>query len=250
MEQFRNAYHSHEHSVYQVLNLIYGYDDFLDSIGSVADMGCGSGLDCQWWATLENKEDTPEPYNYQVYGIDIDKKKSTVEPTENLIFIEGDFETAVLPERVDLIYCHDAFQYALNPLNTLRVWNQQMNLNGMLVIAYQQPQSHVMNRWTQYTQSGCYHNHSFGTLLYMLSISGFDCRDAYFYKQRNNPWLYAAVYKNDENFLDPRTTTWYDLADKKIVNDTVAQSVQQYGYLRHEEIFYPWLDKDFHYIED
>ena len=250
MEQFRNAYHSHEHSVYQVLNLIYGYDDFLDSIETVADMGCGSGLDCQWWATLENKEDPPEPYNYRVYGVDIDINRVTIEPTKNLQLIQGDFETVELPERVDLVYCHDAFQYALNPLQTIQHWNQQLNTNGMLVIAYQQPQSYILNRWSQRTLSRCYYNHNFGSLLYMLSISGFDCRDAYFLKKANNPWLYAAVYKNDENFLDPRTTTWYDLVDKKIVNDSVAQVIQSTGHLKHEEIFYPWLDKDFHYIQD
>lgn len=250
MEQFRNAYHSHEHSVYQVLNLIYGYDDFLESIETVAVMGCGAGLDCQWWATLENKEDPPEPYNYRVYGVDIDINRVTIEPTDNLQLIQGDFETVALPERVDLIYCHDAFQFALNPLQTIRHWNQLLNVNGMLVIAYQQPQSYVMNRWNSQTMSGCLHNHTFGTMLYMLALSGFDCRDAYFYKQPNNPWLYAAVYKNDEKFLDPSTTTWYDLCEKRVVNDSVIESVRRYGHLKMGEIFYPWLDKDYHYAQD
>lgn len=249
MEQFRNAYHSHEHSVYQVLNLIYGYDDFLESIASVADMGCGSGLDCQWWAQLENSQDPPEPYNYRVYGVDRDINQFRAEVTENLQLIQGNFETAVLPEKVDLIYCHDSFQYALDPLNTLRVWNQQMNTNGMLIIAYQQPQAYVLNRWSNRTLPGCLYNHNFGTMLYMLSISGFDCRDAYFYKQPNNPWLYAAVYKNNENFFDP-TISWYELAERRVVNDSVAESVLKYGHLRLEEIFYPWLDKDYHYIQD
>ena len=35
---FRNAYESHEHSL-QVLDLIYGYDSFLDSLSRVADFG-------------------------------------------------------------------------------------------------------------------------------------------------------------------------------------------------------------------
>ena len=40
---FRNAYESAEHSR-QILDLIFGYDSFLDSLSVVADFGCGAGL--------------------------------------------------------------------------------------------------------------------------------------------------------------------------------------------------------------
>ena len=48
---FKNAYASHDHSR-GILDLIYGYDSFLDSLSIVADFGCGAGLDAEWWATL------------------------------------------------------------------------------------------------------------------------------------------------------------------------------------------------------
>ena len=53
---FRNPYESHDHSLH-TLELIYGYDSFLDSLTRVADIGCGSGFDAQWWATLETRDD-------------------------------------------------------------------------------------------------------------------------------------------------------------------------------------------------
>ena len=68
MALFKNPYYSHEHSL-EVLNLIHGYDSFLDNIRSVADMGCGAGLDVQWWATLATRDDPPEPRNYKVYAV-------------------------------------------------------------------------------------------------------------------------------------------------------------------------------------
>ena len=49
MAPFKNAYESHDHSL-DVLNLLYGYDSFLDSLTTIADMGCGVGYDSQWWA--------------------------------------------------------------------------------------------------------------------------------------------------------------------------------------------------------
>ena len=69
MEQFKNALESHDHCR-QILDLIYGYDSFLDSLSVIADFGCGDGLDVEWWATLETRDDPPEPRDYKVYAVD------------------------------------------------------------------------------------------------------------------------------------------------------------------------------------
>jgi DNA-binding transcriptional regulator WhiA len=50
-----------------VLDIISAYDDFMDSITVIADMGCGSGLDIEWFATLCDRDDPPRPYNYVCY---------------------------------------------------------------------------------------------------------------------------------------------------------------------------------------
>ena len=47
---FRNEEESHQHSL-QTLNQLYEYDDFMMSIKTVADLGCGTGKDLIWWAT-------------------------------------------------------------------------------------------------------------------------------------------------------------------------------------------------------
>lgn len=49
MNIFKTDQDSHAHSL-QTLNLIANYDDFMDSIRVIADMGCGSGADINWWA--------------------------------------------------------------------------------------------------------------------------------------------------------------------------------------------------------
>ena len=55
MALFKNGYDSHQHSL-EVLNLLYGYDSFLDNLKVIADMGCGRGYDAQWWAQLTTRE--------------------------------------------------------------------------------------------------------------------------------------------------------------------------------------------------
>ena len=247
MTQFANHYISHEHSL-EILNLLYGYDSFLDSLSVIADMGCGSGLDAQWWATLETRDEPVEPRNYKVYAVDRDLSRvdDDVRQTPNISWLEYDFEQeSILPQKVDLMWTHNAFQYAVNPLVTLANWNKQINTNGMLVMAIPQSINYIYGKINFRTDSHVYYNYSIANLVYMLAVNGFDCRDAYFYKNVESNWLYLAVYKSMEP-MDPKTTSLHDLADKGLLHDSILNSLNKYGYINHDDIVYPWLDKDFY----
>ena len=82
-----------------------------------------------------------------------------------------------------------------------------------------------------------------------MAVNGFDCRDAYFLKKKENPWLHACVYKSPHEPMDPTKTTWYDLIDKGLINESMKNCMLKYGEMRQEEIYYAWLDRDFHLIE-
>lgn len=249
MAQFKTPHDSHLHSR-KVLDLLYGYDSFLDSIESVADFGCGFGLDTQWWATLETRDDPPEPRNYKVYAVDRNIKTldANIAKLPNVIPMEVDFDGNDwgVSTPVDFIWSHDTFQYITDPLTTLKTFNSQLNENGMLLMMFPQSQFYEYNRLHNHSYNGCYYNHNVVNLMYMLAVNGFDCRDAYFYKEHNDPWLYAAVYKSNIPPMDPKITTWYKLAELNLLNDSVVNSINKYGYVKQEEIIVAWLDKDFH----
>jgi hypothetical protein len=84
----------------------------------------------------------------------------------------------------------------------------------------------------------------------MLAVNGFDCKDAYFYKNMNDPWLYAAVYKSGHAPMDPHKTSWHDLVDMELVNDSIKQSLNKNNYVRQEDILTTWLDKGFYRIRE
>ena len=251
MALFKNPYLSHEHSL-EVLNLLYGYDSFLDSLTSIADMGCGSGLDAEWWASLMTRDEPSEPRNYTVYAIDQDLTK--IDPdiltrNPNIIPIERNFEERAVPRQVDLIWSHDSFQYALDPFKCLRTWKDTLQENGMLILTV--PQGTYVNNSSLIVEqhNHQYYNYNILNLIYMLAISGFDCRDAYFYRRRNTPWLYAAVYASGHKPLTQQAT-WYDLADRNLVNDSVINSVNRHGHAKLEDLVVTWLDKDYYKITD
>jgi len=164
--------------------------------------------------------------------------------------VTGNFEQRLIPRDIDFIWCHDAFQYIINPLETLRVWNQNMSRDGMLLLSVPQHQSHEYNRPVTRSYNGCYYHYNACNLMYMLAVNGFDCRDCYISKDINDPWLSIAVYKSHVEPMDPATTSWHDLALAGLLNDSVVASLTQYGHVRQEDMIFKWFDKDWNYVRD
>jgi hypothetical protein len=121
-----------------------------------------------------------------------------------------------------------------------------MNVDGMLILILRQNIAYEYNRLQQRGYNWQYYNHNLINLVYMLAVNGFDCRDAYAKKEENNPWLHLAVYKSPNPPQDPAVTSWFDLADQGMLNDSIVQSLNRYSYVKQEDIVYPWLDKDFY----
>jgi len=253
MGLFKNAQESFDHTQF-VRDLIFQYDSFLDSLEVVADFGCGEGLNVEWWANLLTRDDPPEPRNYICYAVDVNvsRIKPHIASMPNVKIIQENLEHTdrIIPRQIDLIWCHDVFQYMTNPMGTLMRWNEMMSVNGMLFLSIPQSTYYQYNRLQTLSHNGCYFNHNVVNMMYMLAVNGFDCRDAYFYKKENDPWLYIAVYKSDILPLNPQTTSWHDIIELNLVNDSVSDCMNKYGYIKQDEIITTWLDKDFHKINE
>ena len=250
MALFKNPQESHAHSL-TVLNTLREYDTFLESLTVIADMGCGAGLDAEWFATLTTRDDKPEPLNYVVYAVDQNIKQLEIDTkaNKNIVPMEGNFESRIIPRQVDLIWAHDSFQFARDPFRTLSEWKKTMSVNGMLILSIPQTTywDSRIGKLVVGVHSGQYYSYNILNLMYMLAISGFDTRDAFFYRDPNGPWLYAAVYASPDGPLDQHAT-WHDLAERYLINDSVINSVNQYGYARLEDVVVRWFDKNFYQI--
>ena len=247
---FRDAQESHRHAL-QTLNTLYEFDDFMLSIGTLCDMGCGEGLDLAWWAGRTTRElDNPKPLDIKCTGVDLVNRSKTIENLRGVRYIQQDFEKElpIGPRRFDVIWCHDAFQYATNPLNTLRLWNEQINTNGMLYICVPMHINNVQGRWSMEAWNQEYFSWTPLSLIYALAVNGFDMRDAYMYKAPSDPWLHAVVFKSNLEPMDPKTTTWHDLSSAGLLHDTVMASIQTFGRPVQNHIVYPWLDHENHYF--
>jgi len=241
---FTSDIHSHQHAL-KTLNTLYEFDDFMMSIGTLIDLGCGTGQDLKWWATRTTRElGNPQPLNIKCTGIDI--VPSQVEKAHpNIKFIQRVIETQLDlgQKKFDVLWCHDTFQYLLNPLQTLKNWRNLSADGGMLCLVLPQTTNLKFNYQEFDQPNGVYFNWTMVSLIHSLAVTGWDCAGGFFLKQPDDVWLHAIVYKSDQEPLDPRTTTWYELAERGLLPNSAAASVNRHGYLRQRDLVLPWLDK-------
>lgn len=252
MAAFSTDQASHEHSL-RTLNALFEYDDFMMSIDSVVDMGCGGGLDLEWWATRCTRDEPPKPLNIRCQGIDLRPNLSLTTRYRNLQFQPHNFEDAFVKlkqREFDVIWCHDSFQYCLQPLQTLAMWWHLLTPGGMLVLILPQTTNIMHNQQQFYQTSGCYFHYTMPSLIHMLAVSGFDCLGGFFLKEAQDPWLHAIVYKSDQEPKDPRGTSWYDLLETGLLPESVQDSVMRRGFLHQQDLILPWVDKGIRSMRD
>lgn len=242
--KFRNPQESHQHSL-QTLMEFYRHDDFMESIASVLDLGCGQdALDLQWWARAASRDESPIPLNIQCMGIDLVDRISEEARNLKIGYQKIDLQTwETTMKKYDVLWCHDVFQYMINPMQCLRNWRNMTNEGGMLVLVLPQTTNIEFNRLAFDQPSGCYYNHTMVSLIHMLAVTGWDCGAGFFKKRPDDPWLHAVVYKSAIGPLDAASTTWYHLAEQNLLPQSAVDSINKYGFLRQHDLLLPWLDK-------
>jgi SAM-dependent methyltransferase len=246
---FTNLESNERHSL-TILEGLQEYDDFMESIATLVDLGCGAGEDLAWWATRATREDSPKPLNIQCVGVDLAEALPVAHQHKNMTYQQVNFEDKInAPEKkFDVLWCYDSFQYATNPLNTLAEWRNIASEGAMLAITVPQTTNFKRRGLEVQVDSGCYYHYTVSNLIYMLATAGWDCRSGFFKKMPNDPWIQAIVYNSDQPARDPKKTTWYDLLLSNLLPDSASQSISKHGYLVQQELVVPWLDKSLSWL--
>ena len=248
---FMSPQDSHKHSL-KTLETFYEFDDFMESIDTLVDMGCGTGLDLEWWATRTTRDNNPRPLNIKCMGIDRAPSLPLAHKYPNLTYRSSNFEQPIPIGhcKYDVIWSHDSFQYAINPFQTLRNWRDVVSDGGMMILILPQTTNLEFNVKAFDQRDGVYWHWTLVNLIHVLAVSGWDCHSGFFLKSPTDPWIHAVVYKSLHDPMDPQTTRWYDLIEKNLLPDSAVASINRHGYLRQRDLVLPWIDKSLNSLAD
>jgi len=242
---FSSDTESHKHAL-QTLQLLEGYTDFMWSISSICDVGCGTGEDLVWWATRTIEDDNKKavPLDIKCVGVDLLDTLSVVNHFSNIVYEKRNYEDApLIGGQFDVLWCHNAFQYAINPMQTLSHFYDMLTPGGMLAIVVPQTTNVVYHKQEYDQLDSQYYNHTLVSLIHMLAVNGFDCKNGFFKKNPEDPWLHAIVYKSEHEPMDPRTTRWIELMEKGLLPYTAEDSINKCGYVRQQDLVLQWINK-------
>jgi hypothetical protein len=235
---------AYQHSKKHILDLFHEYDDFMESIGRVVDLGCDTeAFNMLWFANATTRDVQQLPLNIKCIGqSNIDK---LLTKHNGISFQKGAPEMLSKTKRkFDILYCHDTLQFILNPYQALANWWNIANKDAMLVIAVPQTTNVEFNTLEYNTQMNYKHHYTVPMLLYMLAVNGWDCNGGFFKKAIDDPWIFAIVYRSDTKPMDPNTTNLYKLVDEtNLLPDTAVQSITKHGMIKQKDLILPWLDK-------
>lgn len=234
----------------EVLNALHQYDDFMASIRTLIDLGCGSGEDLLWWGTAATRDDSPIPLNIKCVGMDKLERLDCVKPYPNISYRQGNFESIdkTSNEEFDVLWCFDSFQYCIDPLNTLKRWWNIASAGAMLCISVPQTTGYQRRQTQIYQHSGQYYHHTLVSMIHMLAVTGWNCKSGFFLKRPENNWIHAVVYKHDAGAFDLDQVNWYTLMEAGRLPDSADTGILAHGYLRQQDLILPWVDRSLHVL--
>ena len=234
---------AYQHSKKHILDLFYQYDDFMESIGRVVDLGCDTeALNMLWFADAVTNDDIQEPLNIKCVGqSNIDR---LLVKHNSISFQKGSPESLnKTKKKFDVLFCHDTLHFIMNPYQALCNWWHIANKDAMLVIAVQQTTNVEFNTLEFNAQMNHKYHYTIPMLIYMLAVNGWDCNGGFFKKAIGDPWIFAVAYRSDTKPMDPNKTNLYKLIEETdLLPKSAVSSIEKYGILRQRDLVLPWLD--------
>ena len=111
------------------LGMLWGlsvFGEFMESIDTVIDVGCGNGHDALWWANAtDGNEEDPLNLGINVIGLDIkDRIDPTLKIPSNLTFKFENWNIVKFKKQFDVVWTHNTIQETQDPLKFLHKMNE------------------------------------------------------------------------------------------------------------------------------
>lgn len=235
----------------EVIDLLFTHHEFMQSLRKVAVFCNNNGKEAAALADYHWDNESKKAVGDLEVHVFTNNPIPNANKRKNIKIHNGSFrDTGFSANSFDFVLAVDVLRYQHDPFAAFKHWNSILKTDGMLCLNFPQT-SYIddLSRWqvTSYSQS--YYSWNLLNLIHSLAVSGFDCRDGHFKQTRHNPWVWAAVYKNNTKPLDPETTNWYELKEKNLTPASLDQCIEKHGYTSNRYLKVEWLDHSVYDIE-
>jgi SAM-dependent methyltransferase len=229
------------------LEQIYIHPELMESIGTVLDIDCGTGLDSEWWATRPNyDEKNPQPLEIDVTATsrvrEISKEVEALERVNYIQTSKKQFWEELPGNKYDVVWCHSVLHKYANFYKALQEINKLQDKDGMLCVTVPKIHNIFYNEPDYRLYPDCHTDINIVNLIYGLSLAGYDCRDAYFMQEKNSNLINAVVYKNSDVIYNVDEITPYDLMEMDRLPASMVQQLNKFGYISNKNLYLSWMD--------
>lgn len=123
-------------------------DNYLGDNQQILDVGCGTGLVCNYLAQKHNKSQFTA-IDFSTNGINYARQFAQEQKISNIKFYEKDildFESYV---RYDVVYCHGVLHHIPQYHTALQKLHDLLNPNGILILGLYHPVGKILKKFIQ-----------------------------------------------------------------------------------------------------
>lgn len=216
-----------------------------DQLLDVLDVGCGDGIQAEWWASRQ-PPDAEDRYDIkpsvECHGVDLFPPSSDL--VNKFYYKQGDYHNLTYKDsQFDIVWSHFSLEYSPTPFKALAEWRRVCKPDGHLYLTIPGSFKKKFGRIHTGIKPGQQSWFTVPMLMYMLAYTGWSPKNSFFEQDFKNGVIRGLIAANPEQStaIDPVTTNLYEMAEKGVFNEWCNAMINDTGTFDESRLVITWV---------